>query len=590
MAFFFFFFFLIVINCQVKEKSSINNNKRDLQNNEYTNIRIEVATNCIFSSPSTINIDLLLEGIEKAKETIQKLVKVQRFSEILSLSSYYDEFPPDFRTCSIFQNIDDLKKAYRADLVIAIKFQDDDSNIGFAKPSIIQRDDSGRPIIGTIIYNRNFLQDIEDESEKREAISVIFLHEFTHILGFTKGILEEKHLLLSVPNKKNRMNQNTQTKLYVNGNNVKKKAIEYFNCPSLDGVELEDENGKENMTHWSQRILLGDYMISEFYYSEQAISEITLALLEDLGYYKVNYYTGGLMRFGKHRGCEFLDNDCIQQQQQGTGNIKFVKSSFPNEFCSSIYYEGLDLNYGLCSPGRQSMSYCYNREPSSILSNTKYRRSAESDYFLYTGYSDKTLIEYCPISYDVNRESNENPRIFYGGNCKYGNKKYGQSLTFWKGVETSQKFYSTISDIIEEEYSGESFCVFSSLLNKNNNNPNYIKNILRPTCYEMSCSEKSLTIIIGSEYIVCPRAGGIIKLESNYSNYTGFLICPDYNLICTGTVICNIYLKIKDYELYFTVISLIVLIKIRFLKILLLIMIIIKVRMFLVKLKIVMTH
>ena len=458
---------------------------------------------------------------------------VQQISETLSLNSYYDKFPQDFKTCSIFQNIDDLKKTYLADLVIVIKFYDDDSKFGFAKPSIIQRV-SGRPIIGTIIYNRNFLQNIEDESEKREAIRIIFLHEFTHILGFTKEILEEKHLLLSVPNKPNRMNQNTQTKLYVNGNNVKKKAIEYFNCPKLDGVELEDVNGTENMIHWSQRILLGDYMISEFYYSEQAISEITLALLEDLGYYKVNYYTGGLMRFGKHRGCEFLDNDCIQLQS--TGDKKFVKSSFPNEFCSNIYYEGRILNYGLCSPGRQSMSYCYNSGDNSLLLlNPIYNRDDES--FQYFGYSDKSLIEFCPISYDVNRESNGNPRIFYGGNCKYGNKKYGQYLTFWKGV--SEKFYSSISDIIEEEYSGKSFCVFSSLLNKNNENPNYIKNILRPTCYEMSCSEKSLTIIIGSEYIVCPRAGGIIKLESIYSNYTGFLICPDYNLICTGTVICN---------------------------------------------------
>ena len=108
MAFFFFFFFLIVINCQVKEKSSMNKNKRDLQNNEYTNIRIEVATNCIFSSPSTINIDLLIEEIKKAKETIQKLVMVQQISETLSLNSYYDKFPQDFKTCSIFQNIDDL--------------------------------------------------------------------------------------------------------------------------------------------------------------------------------------------------------------------------------------------------------------------------------------------------------------------------------------------------------------------------------------------------------------------------------------------------------------------------------------------------
>ena len=48
----------------------------------------------------------------------------------------------------------------------------------------------------------------------------------------------------------------------------------------------------------------------------------------------------------------------------------------------------------------------------------------------------------------------------------------------------------------------------------------------------MSCSEKSLTINIDTEYVVCPREGGIIKIENTYS---GFLICPDYNLICTGT-------------------------------------------------------
>ena len=48
----------------------------------------------------------------------------------------------------------------------------------------------------------------------------------------------------------------------------------------------------------------------------------------------------------------------------------------------------------------------------------------------------------------------------------------------------------------------------------------------------MSCSEKSLTINIDTEYVVCPREGGIIKIDNTYS---GFLICPDYNLICTGT-------------------------------------------------------
>jgi hypothetical protein len=55
--------------------------------------------------------------------------------------------------------------------------------------------------------------------------------------------------------------------------------------------------------------LLGKYMNGVIYSEELVISEFTLALLEDTGYYKANYYTGGLMRFGKGKGCDFLKKD-----------------------------------------------------------------------------------------------------------------------------------------------------------------------------------------------------------------------------------------------------------------------------------------
>jgi hypothetical protein len=51
-----------------------------------------------------------------------------------------------------------------------------------------------------------------------------------------------------------------------------------------------------------------------------------------------------------------------------------------------------------------------------------------------------------------------------------------------------------------------------------------------------------LTIKIGNNYIVCPREGGKINVE----NFKGFLLCPDYNLICTGTVLCNNILDCFD--------------------------------------------
>ncbi len=41
------------------------------------------------------------------------------------------------------------------------------------------------------------------------------------------------------------------------------------------------------------------------------ISEFTLALVEESGWYKANYYTGGLMRFGKNKGCAFIEKNCL---------------------------------------------------------------------------------------------------------------------------------------------------------------------------------------------------------------------------------------------------------------------------------------
>ena len=45
----------------------------------------------------------------------------------------------------------------------------------------------------------------------------------------------------------------------------------------------------------------------------------------------------------------------------------------------------------------------------------------------------------------------------------------------------------------------------------------------------MFCTSRSLTIQVGEDFIVCPRGGGHKKLK----NYNGYILCPDYNLICT---------------------------------------------------------
>ena len=94
---------------------------------------------------------------------------------------------------------------------------------------------------------------------------------------------------------------------YIKTEKVLEIAKKYYNCSNIEGIPLENQNNN-SVALWESRILLGDIMSSYKYnyHADQVISEFTLALLEDSGWYKANYYTGGLMRFGKNKGCEFF--------------------------------------------------------------------------------------------------------------------------------------------------------------------------------------------------------------------------------------------------------------------------------------------
>ena len=81
-----------------------------------------------------------------------------------------------------------------------------------------------------------------------------------------------------------------------------------------------------------------------------------------------------------------------------------------------------------------------------------------------------------------------------------------------------------------EKLTDHSFCFLSSLSKSSLENSDFISNVVRANCYEIYCSEKSLTLKIFDDYIVCPRSGGKIEVEG----YKGFFLCPDYNLMCSG--------------------------------------------------------
>ena len=52
--------------------------------------------------------------------------------------------------------------------------------------------------------------------------------------------------------------------------------------------------------------MLMDYMVGT-HHVDHVISDITLAIFEDSGFYKVDYNAAELFRFGKNKGCDFFN-------------------------------------------------------------------------------------------------------------------------------------------------------------------------------------------------------------------------------------------------------------------------------------------
>jgi hypothetical protein len=98
---------------------------------------------------------------------------------------------------------------------------------------------------------------------------------------------------------------------------VKAVARNQFDCQSLEGAKLENQpTGSDSCT--------GDHWDEHDYYPEAAlsgvmspttniVSHLTLALMEDSGWYRANFTQGKMSPWGLGAGCDFVGKPCITQ-------------------------------------------------------------------------------------------------------------------------------------------------------------------------------------------------------------------------------------------------------------------------------------
>ena len=490
---------------------------------DWSQIRIFVDTTCLDYQAENIEVikpflPNIKRALKKAVKGITELINVERYTQ--SYFSYVNETFLNSHHISKWDNKinnpEEMTANYDYILLTRFEINEFPPRVSAAAMPLLMHPETNRPVVGLMMVSTSPV--FFDKANGEEYFSKVFIHELTHAFGFLNDAFNffpggrEQTLLTKKVNNIERT--------YIKTKKVIEVAKKYYGCNSIDGVEVEDQGtGGSAISHWESRILLGEYMTSVTYEDEMAISDFTLALLEDSGWFKPNYYSGGLLRFGKNKGCEFLTSQCIDYQY--TQN-----SLFEDEFFSySLEF------YPTCTTGRQSRAY-------NLFSYYQY---LDKEYLTniipyYNGYFKGGAIysaDYCPVPFHFNTEYQNS---YFVGNCKLGNGNYGTNLWYnINGTKVNNITNNKIPVEFGEKYSDNSFCMMSSLVPKDKNDYSYFGSIFHPMCYPVYCSSSSLTVLIYNQYVVCPRQGGNVELDG----FTGKLHCPDYNLICSGTVVCN---------------------------------------------------
>ncbi|ENN76852.1 hypothetical protein YQE_06693, partial [Dendroctonus ponderosae] len=295
--------------------------------------------------------------------------------------------------------------------------------------------------------------------------------------------------------------------------NVVQEVREYFNCTELEGAELEDQ-GEEGtvLTHWEKRVFENEAMTGT-HTQNPIISRITLALMEDTGWYIANYSTAEDMSWGKNLGCDFAMKSCKEWM-----NIKSSKGFSTHPFCNKVKQDPLQTE---CTDDRKSLALCnllkYQDELPKMYQNFDNLPNVEVGTEGYYGGS-VSLADYCPYIQEFTWSSDN--VIVRGSHCQFieNNPKPDKNFAIERYGQYSRCFEHT--QHIWEEKSCRQVRQWKHW---------------GSGCYSYKCQNGRLHIVVGNYSYQCYHANQeiSIRIVSNGWLHKGGIICPPCKELCS---------------------------------------------------------
>ena len=343
-------------------------------------------------------------------------------------------------------------------------------------------DVQGRPIIGRINFNPYFLKwDALNPSANNDNLVHTAHREIAHSLGFTSTMFNQPGVRADTTVR------GKSTKKIVTPT-VVEVAKQYFNCSTIDGVELEDEGAAGSQwAHWDRRIVFEELMTSSV---GSRTSAFTLAFFKDLGYYDVDMSHAAPLTFGRGAGCGFTESKC-NTLEGGLG--KYWCDDSPSQEPAKS-----------CTFDRRSIGYCNTQTYSAPL-------DCWFQYFSDPRVGGVEFVDKCPY---VVTYSNRG--------CAY-QRQYAANEQATQSAEADLGFY----------FGAGGRCFDTGGLKRSTATATDTLRCMKARC---PFNGSRVEVLVGSQWLCCPLDGSAQNDLEPPAEFKGSIKCPQASDICDSEI------------------------------------------------------
>jgi len=293
----------------------------------------------------------------------------------------------------------------------------------------------------------------------------------------------------------------------------------HFDCPTLEGAELEDQGGDGTaLTHWEKRIFQNEAMTGTVHTAKPSYTRLTFALMEDTGWYVPDYGMAHEINWGKRAGCDFATKSCMELMEKAA----IEETTTP--FCNSLM-KNAEKTY--CTSDGIAIGSCnlilYEKDLPDIYQNFDAIQNVSRRDIRKVG-SAVSLADYCPYVQEFTWRG--------GGLTKTGEARGTRCENEDNAPEESMNFAI-------ETYGRNSKCFYQAKAWEQKSCAT-IKQWSRfgSGCYKHTCRGGVLNIIVRNVTYSCHKEGQNIPIQLlKFSDgeqwlHDSSLVCPKCSDFC----------------------------------------------------------